>query len=183
MNRFHSAHQGVDGILNRFHSAHQGVDGILRRARQTVYWSGLDHEIQRMCSSCNQCIKNSKPLTKEELIIPTLPMYPFQKVVSNLFSLDGHQYLIYADRLTGWPEVAYFNTDPTSHNNIGELRGWFQRFGVPMQISFDGGPNISSKEIESFLTKWGSVERKSSAYYPKSNGRAEATTVKSMTGQ
>lgn len=48
-----------------------------------------------------------------------------------------------------------------------------------MEVSFDGGPNISSMEIESFLTKWGVVKRLSSAYYPKSNGRAEAA-VKSM---
>ena len=48
-----------------------------------------------------------------------------------------------------------------------------------MELSFDGGPNISSAEMDAFYTKWGIKQRQSSAYYPQSNGRAEAA-VKSM---
>ena len=43
----------------------------------------------------------------------------------------------------------------------------------------DGGPNISSTEITTFLNQWATKWRISSAYYPKSNGRAELA-VKSM---
>ena len=48
-----------------------------------------------------------------------------------------------------------------------------------MELSFDGGLNISSDEMNTFYKKWGIKQRKSSAYYPKSNGRAEAA-MKSM---
>ena len=53
-------------------------------------------------------------LTKEELIASPSPEYPFESVASDLFHLHGHNYLVYADRYTGWIEVAYFKTTPNS---------------------------------------------------------------------
>ena len=168
-----------ESVLKTFHAAHQGEKGILRRARQTVYWPGLDNDVRRICAGCKQCIENAPSNTKEELIISPVPEYPFQDVVSDLFSSDGHHYLIYADRLTAWVELAYFNKDPTSSVIISKFSDYIHHFGVPMELSFDGGPNISSAEMSTFYKKWGIKQRKSSAYYPKSNGRAEAA-VKSM---
>ena len=166
-------------VLNTFHAAHQGEKGILRRARQTVYWPGLDNDVQRTCAGCKECIENAPSNTKEELIVSPVPEYPFQDVSSDLFSLDGHHYLIYVDRLTAWVELAYFNKDPASSDIISKFRDYFHHSGVPMELSFDGGPNISSAEMDAFYTKWGIKQRQSSAYYPQSNGRAEAA-VKSM---
>ena len=76
-------------------------------------------------------------------------------------------------------EVAYFPSSPTSNSIIDVIREFFQRFGVPEELALDGGPNIMSREIKAFLYKWGTTIRQSSAYYPKSNGRAEAA-VKTM---
>ena len=129
--------QRRSAILRFFHSAHQGPDTILRRARQTIYWPGLDNDVKRICGSCKRCIENSKSHTKEELIPSDIPEYPFQSVVSDLFSREGHHYLIYADRLTAWPELAYFSKDPTTGNIVSSFRLYFHMYGVPMDISFD----------------------------------------------
>ena len=93
--------------------------------------------------------------------------------VADLFHNDGYKYLAYADRLTGWAELAYFQKDPTSSEINNAFREVFQRYGVPEELSLDGGPNISSTEVKDFLKSWGTNIRLSSAYYPKSNGRAE----------
>ena len=118
-------------------------------------------------------------LTKQELIVSPPTEYPFEHVAADFFYLNGHHYLVYADRYTGWIELAYYRTTPNSSDIIKTLRDWFHHFGIPSEISIDGGPKMSSKEIESFLKKWGVRSRLSSAYYPKSNGRAEAG-VKTM---
>ena len=91
--------------------------------------------------------------------------YPFQMVVADLFHNGGHQYLAYADTLTGWLEISYYQSDPNSYDIVDTFRELFQRYGVPEEISLDGGPNITSKA--------GTCIRLSSAYYPKSNGWAE----------
>ena len=59
------------------------------------------------------------------------------------------------------------------------LRKVFATFGVPEEISSDGGPEFVAKESEDFFMRWGVRHRLSSAYHPQSNGRAEVA-VKAM---
>ena len=166
-------------ILKTLHAAHQGVDAITRRARQTVYWPGISKDILRMCSLCKLCIENAPSLQKEEMISSDPCEYPFQHAVADLFQKIGHFYIAYADRYTAWIELEHFRNCPTSSDILSKFREWFHHFGIPEQMSLDGGRNILSKETREFFNKWGVDIRQSSAYYPKSNGRAEAA-VKTM---
>ena len=47
--------------------------------------------------------------------------------------------------------------------------------GVPEEIASGGGPPYNPMEYDAFLIMWDVRKRKSSAYFPQSNGRAEAT--------
>lgn len=91
-----------------------------------------------------------------------------------LFQLQGHAYLVYADRLTGWLEATHLAEGTSSSAIMDHLRRHFVRWGAPEQLSMDGGTNLGSEEMKTFLKKWGVCVRLSSAYYPQSNGRAEA---------
>lgn len=166
-------------VLKTLHSAHQGTDSIARRARETVYWPGLNRDITQICYSCKLCLENAPSLQKEHMIVSPPCEYPFQQVASDLFQKNGYQYLVYVDRYSGWIELEHFKTAPTSNNIITAFRKWFHRFGIPEELSLDGGPNMISQEVLAFFRKWGIRTRQSSAYYPKSNGRAEAA-VKTM---
>ena len=53
------------------------------------------------------------------------------------------------------------------------LRDLISRFGVPEEISSDGGPQFLSSSTKEFLKTWGVAHRVASAYYPRSNRRAE----------
>ena len=46
-------------------------------------------------------------------------------------------------------------------------------FGVPVEISSDGGPEFTSGETQAFFKRWGIRHRLSSVAFPSSNGRAE----------
>ena len=50
---------------------------------------------------------------------------------------------------------------------------WFRTYGVPIEISTDGGSPFQSAEYKNFCRTWDVQRRLSSAYYPQSNGRAE----------
>ena len=56
---------------------------------------------------------------------------------------------------------------------LGCLRNYFARFGVPVELSSDGGPEFAAGVTKKFLDRWGVAHRSSSAYNPQSNGRAE----------
>ena len=160
-------------IVDNLHSANQGSTSMLARARQMVYWPGMDRDITGHCERCLQCRTNAPSKQKEPLMTTDAPDYPFQKVVSDMFELDGYLYLVYVDRLTAFPELAFFPNNSSSASIMNVLREFFTRWGVPEEISLDGAPNYTSKEITDWLKSWGVTCRISSAYYPQSNGRAE----------
>ena len=56
---------------------------------------------------------------------------------------------------------------------VKTCRRLFAQFGVPEEIAHDGGSSYKSYEWMKFLEQWGIDQRKSSANYPQSNGRAE----------
>ena len=49
----------------------------------------------------------------------------------------------------------------------------FTVYGVPEQLSSDGGPQLNSSAFKEFLSRWGVKHRLSSVEYPQSNGRTE----------
>ena len=99
---------------------------------------------------------------------------PFEQTASDLFSLEGHTFLAYADRYSGWVEVERLQSNTLQQVRAAFLR-WFRTFGVPTEIATDGGPPFNAHEYKAFLKTWDVNPRLSSAYYPQSNGRAEAT--------
>ena len=61
---------------------------------------------------------------------------------------------------------------------IAAHRALSATFGVPGEMSSDGGPEFSSAATADFLTRWEVRHRMSSAYFPQSNGRAEVAVKK-----
>ena len=159
-------------VLEGLHAGHQGVSSMKAAARERFFWPGLDGDISQVraqCRSCNQIAPSQAP---ERMMMTQEPDLPFEKVVMDPCHIAGNTYLVYADRYSGWTEVALLKS--TSFKDVKkELLYWFRSYGVPNEISSDGGPPFNSYEFENFLRTWGIEFRKSSAYYAQSNGRAE----------
>lgn len=161
-------------VAANLHAGHQGLDGMSRRARQAVYWPGMEGDLQHHRDSCSVCNTHSPSQSAEPLSTTPPPQYPFQHTVADLFQLEGQVYLAYADRLTGWLEIAHFVSGATSSKLADVLRRYFSRWGAPESVSTDGGTNLTSEEMCNFFGRWGVERRVASAYFPQSNGRAEA---------
>ncbi len=72
-------------------------------------------------------------------------------VFADYFDLAGKHYLIIGDRLSGWTEVVKVTPGTSSSGSKGlceALRRVFQTFGVPEEISSDGGPEFVSNEAK-----------------------------------
>lgn len=166
-------------MLDQLHIGHQGVNSMKANARRRFFWPRMGSQIQNrrdQCNRCNEICPSNRKDAPEELSYPT---YPFQKVVADLFHMAGHMFIVYADRFSGWTEVASTKPDATASTVISIFRRYFINFGVPEEIATDGGPPFGSSEFISFLKSWNTAHRKSSVGYPQSNGRAEAA-VKCM---
>ena len=81
-----------------------------------------------------------------------------------------------ADTLSGWIELQQVKVGTNEAGAEGfcrALRRLMVTFGVPVEVSSDGGPEFKGDETKDFFKRWGIHHRRSSAYLPSSNGRAE----------
>ena len=160
-------------VLEGLHMAHQGVNGMLSNARQRIFWPGLDAAIRQTRAQCKVCNETAPSQKAEPMLISSPPDIPFQQVVMDFANIKGKNYIIYADRLSGWVEVVQA-ASTSFKSTYPLLLRWFRTFGVPEEISTDGGPPFNGLEFREFLKRWSINWRLSSAHYAQSNGRAEA---------
>ena len=108
------------------------------------------------------------------------PTRIFEDTSADILSYAGRSYLVYVDRLSGFPALHLFSRgDTTSRQVIRALRENFVTLGVPVRLRTDGGPQFTSHDFKAFMRRWGVRHVLSSPHYPASNGHAEAA-VKSL---
>ena len=163
-------------IIDSLHAAHQGITGMNERARAGVYWPGITADIIKARNSCGSCNRNMPSQARTPPIEPHIPTTPFEAIACDYFHYIGHYYLVAADRLSGWVEVSQIkvgSNDSGAQGLCTALRRLMVTFGVPVEVSSDGGPEFISGETQSFFRRWGIRHRLSSVAFPSSNGRAE----------
>ena len=169
-----------DEVLETLHSAHQGNTGMLERAQASVWWPGITPRIKEKRAKCRNCNENAptQPAAPPEQL--TQPDYPFQQIVSDYFQEQGHHYLVIADRFSGWPTLLHCGGSTASKSLlIDTLKTYFSTYGIPEELSTDGGSTFTAYETRKFLADYGVRHRLSSVAFPHSNQRAEIA-VKSM---
>ena len=169
-------------VCKLLHAAHQGTTAMNERAKSSVFWPGITSCISRTREQCDTCWRMAPSQPHLPPILPTAPTYPFQAIASDYCDLGGNHYLITVDRFSNWPEVTKVIKNSANSGASGlikALKRFFATFGVAEELSSDGGPEFTAGETEDFLQRWGVSHRQSSAYHPRSNGRAEVA-VKSM---
>ena len=169
-------------VIQHLHAAHQGVSAMTARATAAVYWPGILSDIQAVRDGCTTCEQNAPSQRQMHPVPPMVPKVPFESVCTDYFDMGGAHYIVYVDRFTNWAEVRRAKPGTPESGAAGLItlcRELFQTFGVPVELSSDGGPEYASHAFDNFLKKWGVHHRMSSAYLPSSNGRAEVA-VKSV---
>ena len=166
-------------VLSDLHDAHQGSVRTKQRARLTVYWPGIDNDIDNIILSCQLCQDHLPCHPKEPLIQKPKPLQPFQEIAVDYCTYSGQQFLIIVDCFTDWPEIIPMGQNTLTHRLITALRQTFCRTAVPDTLWSDGGPQFTANAFKIFATQWRFTHRISSPRYPQSNGKIEAT-VKSM---
>ena len=167
-------------ILQKLHSGHQGIQRCRSRAQSSVWWLNIRHAIDNLIQHCPECQASSIP-SREPLMTATLPTHPWEKVASDLFTLNNSTYLIVVDYFSRYPEVVQLKST-TSASVITALKSIFSRHGVPSVFMSDNGPQFVSQDMKEFAASYGFSLVTSSPHYPQSNGLAERTirTVKGL---
>ena len=166
--------------LAKIHHGHQGVVRCKLRVQESVWWPGVNRDVETYIQKFPQCAKSQTP-PREPLMPTPLPSHPWERVGADLFQLNGISYLVVVDYFSRYPEVVRLSST-TSNSIVSTLKSIFSRHGIPAVLVSDNGPQFSSKEMLEFASKYAFRHITSSPRFPQSNGLAERTvkTVKSI---
>ena len=173
-------HELRSSILQSLHAAHQGITVMSQRAADTVFWPGITIDISRTREQCEHCHRIAKSNAMQPPEVVTPPEYPFQRICADYFQHSNNNYLVIVDRYSNWPTV--FREGGKAENLISRLRDFFETFGVPEELTSDGGPQFTAGVTVDFLKSWGVHHRITSVGNPHANARAEIAvkTIKRM---
>ena len=168
-------------LLKNMHLDHGGISKTMAKAREAVYWPGMNEDITRTVENCYACQVTSRKNQSEPMMYGRLPDYPFQVIGLDYFEENGAQYVVIVDAYSHW-----FDLYPVSSTQFKYLQdilfSHFSKNGFPEKIISDNGPPFHSHQYKEFCTNHGIKSVTSSSKYPQSNGLADRSvqTAKKM---
>ena len=139
-------------------------------------------EMKEYISACETCRElDSMTHVTETLMSHEVPSRPWEKIATDIFTLDGKGYLITIDYCSNFWEVDRLPNTKAS-TTILKLKSHFARYGIPDQVISDNGPQFTSDEFTNFSRTWDFEHLTSSPGNSKANGKAESEvkTAKGM---
>lgn len=130
-------------MLSRVHVGHMGMEKCKQRARDILFWPGMNKEIENTVKHCTTCLEHQPANTKEPMISHKIPERPWQVVASDLFTWNNDSYMITVDYYSRYFELDKMSST-TPHAIIQKLKATFARLGIPETFISDNGPQYAS---------------------------------------
>ena len=159
-------------LLQILHQSHTGIVKTKQRARERIYWPGLNAQIEDMVNKCSVCLETRPNQTKEPMTIHPIPALPWTKVGTDLFEFDKVNYLLMVDYYSNYIEV-FPLPDTKATTVIKHMKMCIARYGIMETLMSDNGPQFISSEFSQFVQKYKINHITSSPGHQQSNGLAE----------
>ncbi|XP_053570046.1 ankyrin repeat and SOCS box protein 4 isoform X1 [Bombina bombina] len=159
-------------IIRKLHIGHFGIALCKRRARDLLYWPGMNSQIEDMVNNCATCQENQRANQKEPMVTRVQPERAWQRIASDQFTWNHNNYLIMVDYYSRYFEIVQLR-DTKSSAVINVIKSVLAKHGICDELISDNGSQYSSIEFANFAKEWGFKHTLSSPHYPQSNGLAE----------
>jgi hypothetical protein len=160
-------------VLLEMHDGHPGMVKMKALARSFVWWPGLDADIEDVVRKCSPCAAVQNPHKKVPLLLWPWTTEPWQRIHLDFLEVKGQMFFLVIDVHSKWLEVFPMSTT-TSSATISVMRSLFARYGLPVRVVSDNGPQFISEEFSQFLKRNGIQHTLSPPYHASTNGQAES---------
>jgi len=147
------------------------MDKCKALARSAVFWPGINQDIENTVGRCHTYNMFRSRQTSEPLAPHPVPVYAYQKVGADIFTLHGKDYLLVVDYFSKFPEYVQL-ASKSADCVIQHMKDIFSRHGIPETLMADNNP-FNSFAMRQFAETWGFQASTSSPRYPKSNGQVD----------
>jgi hypothetical protein len=166
-------------IIRAMHddSGHRGKEGTWRKVWSRYHWKGQYEQVKAYVLSCAQCQAHATRIEQEVLWPSEPPAILFGWISIDVVYMppgkNGKKFLVVARCHTSqWPEAEGLSKNDSKSILRFLERKVFCRWGMPLKISVDGGPENRGVLID-LQNQWGINRVVASAYNPKAQGMIE----------
>ena len=155
-------------ILKLIHEGHLGLSKCKLRAKETVYWPGLNEQLEDLILNCELCLKYSTAKCKLEpnlTLGQEVPLYPWTKLVTDIFHFKSVSYLLIVDYTSQYP-VACKLTSLTGEHITNHFKLICSEYGWPETLVSDNGPCYTSEIFTILMVEYNVNHITSSPHYP-----------------
>ena len=128
-------------IVVLIHEGHLGLGKCKLGAKDTVYWPGLNNQLEKLILNCELCPKYSHAKCKSKPT-PTLgqeiPVHPWSKFATDIFYFEGAAYLLIVDYTSRFQIVCKL-TSMTDAYVANQCTSMFSEYGWSDTLISDNG--------------------------------------------
>lgn len=162
-------------MLKLIHTSHLGIVKCKQRAREAMFWPGMNTDIEMTVRDCSKCEEHQNQQRAEPLKPTKTPDLPYNMVGCDLFYFESKKYVLVVDYYSKYIDVVELSQETTTVVVVA-LKGVFSCHGIPRTLRSDNGPQFSSQEFKDFCKSYEIQHDTSSPHFQSSNGEAERAT-------
>ena len=162
-------------VLTMIHKGHLDLGKCKLQCKYTVYWPGINEQLEKLVQNCKLCLKYSKAKSKQPANMSLgqeILIHPWMKIVTDIFHFDGDSYLLIVNYMSRFPVVCKL-TSTTAQQVVSQMKLIFSEYGWPETIGPDNRPYYSVKAFMKLITDYSVNHITHFPHYPQSNGLAE----------
>ena len=93
-------------VLIMIHKGHLGLGKCKLWIKDTVYWPGINEQLEKLVQNCELCLKYSKANKLQICLLDKRFRYTqWTKVVTDIFYFESHSYLLIVNYMSRFPVV------------------------------------------------------------------------------
>ena len=134
-------------ILKLIDEDHLGLTKCKLRAKKTVYWPGLNGQLEKLVLNCQICLKYLQSKCKQPLQMSLghdIQAFLWTKIATDIFHYKGDSHLLLIDYTCRYPIICKL-TSMTAQHIIGHLKVIFSEYGWPDTMVSDNSPCYTAK--------------------------------------
>lgn len=165
-----------DRVVRIAHEGHLGMRTMKSHLRGAVWWPKMDTVIEAFVKKCRGCLLVSTPDPPQPMVRKEMPYGPWEDIAIDFLGPlpNGETLLVVVDYYSRYVEICEMHKI-TAKLTIEELGRIFCRYGVPITIRADNGPQFSAgcEEFKTFCDEFGIRAVNTIPYWPQQNGEVE----------
>lgn len=168
----------IASVIDKLHYGHIGMESCIKKARDTLFWNGMNDDIRNIIKKCYVCAQNGASQRRLPMQVHDIPVYPFQRVGIDLCEVkkdNGEKInmLVTSDYYSDYFEVDFLKST-TADLIIECCKRNFARHGIPAFVISDNGPQFISNEFGLFSKIYQFRHSTCSPYHHLGNSKAES---------